>query len=107
MPGIRPTLDTVMRRGLQANPQSAVRISQVRRISRVLSKGSPMPMNTMLVRRSTSGIPHIWFMISAAVRLPLQPCLPVMQNWQFILQPTWQDTQRVPRSSSGIKTVSI
>jgi hypothetical protein len=30
-----------------------------------------------------------------------------MQNTQFILQPTWHDTHKVARSSSGINTVSI
>src|SRR5574344_1795651 len=45
--------------------------------------------------------------MSVEVKLPLQPCFPVMQNTQFILQPTWHDTHKVARSSSGINTVSI
>jgi len=104
--GMTPTVDTVRRDGLQPMPQSEVRTSQQRRMASVLSKGSPMPMKTMLVSWEDSGTESIWFIISAADRLPDQPCLPVMQKRQFMRQPTWHETQRVARSSSGMKTVS-
>ena len=46
------------------------------------------------------------------VRLPYKPMRPVKQNWQFMAQPTWLDTQSVMRPlppcsrTMGIKTVS-
>ena len=43
----------------------------------------------------------------AGVRLRLKPCLPVEQNAQSSAQPACDETQSVPRSSSGMKTVSI
>ncbi len=42
----------------------------------------------------------------------LRPMRPVKQNWQFIAQPTWDDTQTVtrgrlpPRRRTGMSTVS-
>ena len=39
------------------------------------------------------------------LRIPekeLKPCFPVIQNLQFILHPTCEETQSVARSSSGI-----
>ena len=51
---------------------------------------------------SLSGNELIWLIIWLDVRLAVKPCLPVMQNLQFILQPTWEETQSVARSSSGI-----
>ena len=72
-----------------------------------LSNGSPIPIKTILVSFALSGIDNIWFVISLDVRLPDQPCFPVMQNKQFILQPTWHDTHSVALSSSGMYTVSI
>src|SRR3990167_10222157 len=50
---------------------------------------------------------HNWLIISAVVRLRLNPCLPVEQKSQFKIQPTCDDTHSVPRVFSGIKTVSI
>ena len=44
--------------------------------------------------------------MSQEVRFPSNPCLPVWQNKQFILQPTCDETQRVARSLSGMYTVS-
>ena len=45
-------------------------------------------------------------MISAVVRLRLNPWRPVEQNWQAIVQPAWVETHSVPRLASGMKTVS-
>lgn len=36
-------------------------------------------------------------MICAAVRLPRRPILPVWQNWQFIAQPSCEETHNVSR----------
>ena len=44
-----PTVETVIRRGLIAIPQSAVSTWSTRSSSSMLSKGSPIPMNTRLV----------------------------------------------------------
>src|SRR6056297_3304924 len=73
-----------------------------------------MPMKTTLV---TAGSPfgrgsssrcasQTWPMISAAVRLRLKPCLAVAQKAQSSAQPTCDEMHRVPRSGSGMNTVS-
>ena len=81
-----------------------------------------MPMNTMLVtRRPASPVPvasrvGIWptqspsasrattscAAISAAERLRTRRCVPVWQNEQVSVQPTWLETQSVPRSGPGM-----
>ena len=81
-----------------------------------------MPIITTLVigvpARSTHGVDtpsassarfasHSWPMISPTVRLRLKPCLPVEQNAQSSAQPACEEMHSVPRSSSGMKTVSI
>ncbi len=43
-----------------------------------------------------------WPTISPAVRLRTSRCVPVWQNEQVSVQPTWLDTQSVPRSVSGM-----
>ncbi len=40
--------------------------------------------------------------ISSAVRLRTSFCVPVWQNEQVSVQPTWLETQSVPRPSSGM-----
>src|SRR3546814_9057870 len=50
---------------------------------------------------------HSWPMISLDVRLRLKPWWPVEQKRQLTAQPAWLDTHSVPRSSSGMKTVSM
>ena len=47
-----------------------------------------------------------WPTISAALRLRTQGCVPVWQNEQDRVQPTWEETHSAPRSVSGMKTVS-
>ncbi len=44
----------------------------------------------------------IWPTISPGVRLRTSRCVPVWQNEQLSVQPTWLDTHKVPRSVSGI-----
>ena len=80
-----------------------------------------MPISTTLViLRSESGNPRgsgaavpgqspsrsrasmIWPTISLGVRLRTRLCVPVWQNEQVSVQPTWLEMQSVPRSSSGI-----
>src|SRR5262245_33908473 len=85
---------------------------------RKLARGSPMPMSTMLVmmRSSPTFHPvsfessrmasHTCPTISAVVRLRLKPCCAVEQNVQSSTQPTCEEMHRVPRSSSGMYTVS-
>ena len=43
-----------------------------------------------------------WPTISPAVRLRTSRCVPVWQNEQVSVQPTWLETHSVPRSVSGI-----
>ena len=47
-----------------------------------------------------------WATISAAVRLRTSRWVPVWQNEQLSVQPTCEETHKVPRSSSGMWTVS-
>src|SRR6188508_164567 len=85
---------------------------------RKFASGSPMPMSTMLVmmRSSPTFHPsdpassrfasHTWPTISAAVRLRLKPCCAVEQNEQSSTHPTCEEMHNVPRSSSGMNTIS-
>src|SRR5262245_37920219 len=50
---------------------------------------------------------QICAMISATVKLRLNPCLPVEQKLQSSAQPTCEETHNVPRFTSGINTVSM
>jgi hypothetical protein len=43
-----------------------------------------------------------WPTISPAVRLRTSFCVPVWQKEQVSVQPTWEEMQSVPRSSSGM-----
>ncbi len=82
-----------------------------------------MPMKTMLetartpspegTRPSVGGVPpgkspsrsratSTCATISAVVRLRTSGMVPVWQKVQLSVQPTWLDTQSVPRSDSGI-----
>ena len=75
-----------------------------------------MPIITMLVRRRPSGeLGHspsesrasiTWPTISAAVRLRTSFIVPVKQKRQLSVQPTWLETHSVPRSASGMNTIS-
>ena len=51
---------------------------------------------------SRSRATSTWPTISAAVRLRTQFCVPVWQKVQLSVQPTWLETQSVPRSLSGM-----
>ena len=99
-------LDTVMRFGLHASPHLAVSTSITCNTASALSIGSPIPINTTLVSVSVSGMLIIWLMISAGVRLPWNPCRPVMQKVQPMRQPFCDEMHRVARSPSGIYTLS-
>ena len=76
--------------------------------------GSPMPiMTTLEITRSFFGVTPIALfahhncpMISAAVRLRLKPWRPVEQKVHSNAQPTCEEIHNVPRSASGINTVS-
>ena len=79
------------------------------------NNGSPIPMNTTLLigQLPLVSLPiwrlahHNWPIISATLRLRLKPCLPVEQKEQLSAQPACVETHKVPRSVSGIYTVSI
>ena len=49
VPSISPEVETVMRRGDRASPQSEVSMSIARNTSPILSKGSPIPIKTIFV----------------------------------------------------------
>ena len=55
---------------------------------------------------SASRASMTWPTISPAARLRTQGWVPVWQNEQFSVQPTCEETQSAPRSSSGMNTVS-
>jgi len=75
-----------------------------------------MPIITMLVGRRPSGwLGHspsesrasiTWPTISPAVRLRTSRIVPVWQKRQLSVQPTWLETHSVPRSASGMNTIS-
>ena len=62
------------------------------------SVGATPPGKSPSRSRATSTCPTI----SAAVRLRTSGIVPVWQNVQLRVQPTWLETQSVPRSDSGI-----
>ena len=51
---------------------------------------------------SRSRATMIWPTISPGVRLRTRRCVPVWQNVQLSVQPTWLETHSVPRSVSGM-----
>lgn len=113
--GTTPEVLTVTRRlEMPYARSSIIRFMASTTLSK-FSNGSPIPIITTLVigrsgpgsngmnaLRATQTCP----MISAAVRLRLNPRLPVEQNVQSRLQPICDDTHSVPRSPSGMSTVS-
>ncbi len=69
----------------------------------MLSSGSPMPMNTTLVRRRPSTArrrcqKRTWSTISAVSRSRVKPSSPVAQNGQPTAQPAWLEMHTVARS---------
>src|SRR6185503_6603262 len=79
-----------------------------REISRLEARGArreDFPSPSISSRRLFAT--QSWPMISPTRRSRLKPWRPVEQNLQSSAQPTWEETQSVPRSSSGMKTVSM
>src|SRR6185437_1761857 len=116
--GTSPEVESVTRRRERSKPKSSRKISSAGTTLRKLASGSPMPMRTTLLtmrsraeswakepassRLASQTCPTI----SAVVRLRLKPCCAVEQNEQSSAQPTCEEMQRVPRSGSGMKTIS-
>ena len=90
---------------------------------RKFASGSPMPMSTTLVTRrgsagavasavgdasraSSRAASHTWPTISAVLKLRLKPCCAVAQKEQSSAQPTCEEMHSVPRSGSGMNTIS-
>ena len=110
----------MMRRLEMPMPSPSATISSASRTASKLYSGSPMPIITMLVTRRPAGSAFLsgaaaacqsprrsrasstWPTISPAVRLRTSRWVPVWQNEQVSVQPTWLDTHRVPRPSSGM-----
>src|SRR6185312_10616076 len=135
MLGTTPEVESVTRRRERPYARSSSMIDIASTTGWKLLSGSPIPIITTLltglgerVSRASGpapsasrreGIPslsissrrlfatHSCPMISPADRSRLKPWRPVEQNLQSRAQPTCEDTQSVPRSSSGMKTVSI
>ncbi len=112
--GTTPEVLSVSRRLDNPNARSSCIRSVALTTFLKLYNGSPIPIRTTLViaRRPARPPPsskcasQTCAIISAAVRLRLKPCRAVAQNEQSRIQPTWDETHSVPRSASGIKTVS-
>ena len=119
MRGTTPAVLIVTRRLEIPNARSSMNTSAASIAASKLSSGSPMPMKTMLVIPGASApgsraARHACPTISARVRLPSKPCLPVAQKLQSRAQPTWDEMHSVLRlgaapesgRTSGISTVS-
>ena len=114
--GTTPLVDRVMRRRDRDRPSLSITTFIASRTFSKLYSGSPMPIRTMLLisRVSSLGAPWTghsprssrasisWPTISPGVRLRTSFCVPVWQNEQVSVQPTWLLTQSVPRPSSGM-----
>ena len=68
------------------------------------SVGRPGPWARSLPMKSPSRsrATITWPTISSGVRLRTRRCVPVWQNEQVSVQPTWLETHKVPRSDSGM-----
>ena len=98
MPGIQPTVETVVRRCVM--PTSGSRRQAPSTASRFII-GSPIPMNT---RWSTSSMRRkcsTWSRISDAVRLRPYFIAPVAQNVHVSGQPDCEDRHSERRPSRG------
>ena len=99
MPGMIPTVDTVMLRA--PRPKSPwMRSMADHRLSK-LARGSPMPMNTMLVSRrgrAARTATATCSRISPGVRWRRKPDCPVAQKLHAMAHPAWLDTHTVDRS---------
>ena len=120
MRGTTPAVLIVTRRLEMPNAKSSISTCAASVAASKLSSGSPMPMNTTLVmpRRSPRSASQFaarqtWPTISALLKLPAKPCLPVAQKLQSRAQPTWEEMHSVLRVASpaslrrsGMSTVS-
>jgi hypothetical protein len=71
-------------------------------ITTLVTRRLPVGVTRSAQSLSRSRATMIWPTISPAVRLRTSRCVPVWQNEQFSVQPTWLETHSVPRSVSGI-----
>ena len=69
-------------------------------ITMLVTRRVPSSRSAQSFRRSRATI--TWPTISPAVRLRTRRWVPVWQNEQFRVQPTWEETHNVPRSFSGM-----
>ena len=120
--GTTPEVDSVILRLEIEIPSPSATISSASRTASKLYSGSPIPIITTLETSrppslgtdapseilapgqspSRSRASSTWPTISPAVRLRTRRCVPVWQNEQFSVQPTWVDRHKVPRSASGM-----
>ena len=66
--------------------------------SRPPSSGAAAPGQSPMRSRAS----RIWPTISCGSRLRTSRCVPVWQNEQVSVQPTWLEMHSVPRSASGM-----
>ena len=114
--GTTPEVDNVIRRLDRLRPSPSLITFSASATASPLYSGSPMPIITTLVtlRRPlldcslspqssrSSRAATIWPTISAQVRFLTSFCVPVWQNRQVRVQPTWLEMHKVPRSISGM-----
>jgi hypothetical protein len=103
-------VEIVIRRALIPNPSLLVAISNAgNRLSR-FARGSPIPITTIWLNRSSAGnkrcSTRICSMISPVVRLRSTPSSPLAQKTHPIAQPTWLLMQIVRRTPSRNSTHS-
>ena len=106
-----PTVETVILRCEMPKPSGSCAVASAGRSRSRLASGSPMPITTMWLSRSSAGRSN-WSLsscsrISPVVRLRITPSRPLAQNTQPIAQPTCELMQTVRRSPSRRSTHSI
>ena len=117
MSGTIPTVETVTLRADRPKPAGEGSMIRRRALSTCFqfARGSPMPMNTTLVRRhgsprsprAAASIPQrTCSTISPADRLRVSPPWPVAQNGHAIPHPAWEEMHKVALSGYFMSTVS-
>ena len=85
----------------------------VRDALKIVMDGDGLGLSRRRITLSTSGVVPMmaragitWPTISDGSRLRTSRIVPVWQKRQLSVQPTWLETHRVPRSASGMNTIS-
>ena len=103
-----PTVEIVMRRAPIPMPHSAASVRTAATTGRKFASGSPIPMNTTLLIRSTPSSRfslHTCSTIRPADKFPSSPPSPLAQNRHPTGHPTWLDMHAVFRFGDGSLSV--